>query len=277
MNRVRQRLDALRKAAETVFRWRPKPAQIAAQWQGDPAGSGGWSSMYFLVDPRDTVNAGYKASFEREGISSFALMPDEFLSWLRAASPADLEAIQGFLLGDFAERAKCAGVIRKQSRAPIIALADLRSLEQTVELLEAGIDDVLPKPVHVREILARSEAIWRRVNGAVQPSEGEGETEGEARGPDRLKVFHDGRDPEIDGVPLSLPRRERHILEYLVRNRGRRLTKTQVFNVVYGVYSNGVEESVIEGHVSKLRKKLAERLGYDPIEAKRYMGYTYVG
>ena len=167
-------------------------------------------------------------------------------------------------------------MIRKQSRAPIIALADLRSLEQTVELLEAGIDDVLPKPVHVREILARSEAIWRRVNGAVQGTEAEGEAEGEAR-PDRLKVFHDGRDPEIDGVPLSLPRRERHILEYLVRNRGRRLTKTQVFNVVYGVYSNGVEESVIEGHVSKLRKKLTERLGHDPIEAKRYMGYTYVG
>jgi DNA-binding response OmpR family regulator len=232
--------------------------------------------MYFLVDPRDTVNAGYKASFEREGISSFALMPDEFLSWLRTASRTDLEAIQGFLLGDFEERAKCAGVIRKQSRAPIIALADLRSLEQTVELLEAGIDDVLPKPVHVREILARSEAIWRRVNGAVAGAEAAEEAGSETRA-DRLKVFHDGRDPEIDGVPLSLPRRERHILEYLVRNRGRRLTKTQVFNVVYGVYSNGVEESVIEGHVSKLRKKLAERLGHDPIEAKRYMGYTYIG
>ena len=232
--------------------------------------------MYFLVDPRDTVNAGYKASFEREGISSFALMPEEFLSWLRTASRTDLEAIQGFLLGDFEERAKCAGVIRKQSRAPIIALADLRSLEQTVELLEAGIDDVLPKPVHVREILARSEAIWRRVNGAVAGAEAAEETGSETRA-DRLKVFHDGRDPEIDGVPLSLPRRERHILEYLVRNRGRRLTKTQVFNVVYGVYSNGVEESVIEGHVSKLRKKLSQRLGHDPIEAKRFMGYTFVG
>ena len=227
--------------------------------------------MYFLVDPRDTVKAGYKASFEREGISSFALMPDEFLSWLRAASSSDVDAIQGFLLGDFEERAKCAGVIRKQSCAPIIALADLRSLEQTVELLEAGIDDVLPKPVHVREILARSEAIWRRVNAQA------GSTRETAPEAERLKVHFDGRDPEIDGEVLPLPRRERHILECLVRNRGKRMTKAQIYNIVYGVYSNGVEESVIEGHVSKLRKKLSQRLGHDPIEAKRFMGYTFVG
>ncbi|MFC4173054.1 winged helix-turn-helix domain-containing protein, partial [Microvirga sp. GCM10011540] len=59
--------------------------------------------------------------------------------------------------------------------------------------------------------------------------------------------------------------------------RGRRLTKTQIFNAIYGIYSNDVEESVIEGHVSKLRKKLRQRLDYDPIEAKRYIGYTFVG
>ena len=159
--------------------------------------------------------------------------------------------------------AKCAGIIRKHSRAPVIALADQRSLEQTLVLFDAGIDDVLPKPVHVREILARSEAIWRRVNGVIQAVPG---SEAPSR-PERLRVFFDGRDPEIDGEVLPLPRRERHILEYLVRNRGRRLTKTQVFNVIYGVYSNGVEESVVEGHVSKLRKKLTQRLGYDPIEA----------
>jgi DNA-binding response OmpR family regulator len=124
---------------------------------------------------------------------------------------------------------------------------------------------VVRKPVHVREILARTEAIWRRVNTAKQaPAE-------------RLTVFFDGRDPEIDGRSLPLPRRERHILEYLVRNRGRRLTKAQIFNAVYGIYSNDVEEIVIEGHVSKLRKKLRARLGHDPIEAKRYIGYTFVG
>lgn len=226
--------------------------------------------MYFLVDARESVNAGYRASFEREGVSAFGLMPDEFLGWIRSASRSDIEAIQGFLLGDFDERARCASFIRQHSRAPIIALSDIRSLEQTLTLFDAGIDDVLPKPVHVREILARSEAIWRRVNATPQV----GETRPVA---DRLKLFFDGRDPEVDGIPLQLPRRERHILEYLVRNRGRRLTKTQVFNAVYGLYTNGVEESVIEGHVSKLRKKLSEALGHDPIEAKRYMGYTFVG
>ncbi|MGV7034617.1 response regulator transcription factor [Methylobacterium symbioticum] len=229
--------------------------------------------MYCLVDAREAVNAGYAASFDREGVSAFGLSPDEFASWLTSASRNDLDAVQGFLLGDFDERAKCAGLIRRHSRAPIIALADQRSLEQTLVLFDAGIDDVLPKPVHVREILARSEAIWRRVNGGALPVAAH---EAASR-PERLKVFFDGRDPEIDGVTFPLPRRERHILEYLVRNRGRRLTKAQVFNVIYGVYSNGVEESVVEGHVSKLRKKLVQRLGYDPIEAKRYMGYVYVG
>ncbi|UHC15658.1 response regulator transcription factor [Methylobacterium currus] len=241
--------------------------------------------MYFLVDARKSVNAGFKAGFDREGVSSFSLSPEEFTSWIESASRSDLDAVQGFLLGDFDERARCASAIRRQSRAPIIALADSRSLEQTLVLFDAGIDDVLPKPVHVREILARTEAIWRRVNGeqaqaadaAARPCEAQGAPIPQARGPERLRVFFDGRDPEIDGVPLSLPRRERHILEFLVRNRGRRVTKTQLFNGVYGVYSDGVEESVVEGHVSKLRKKLAQALGHDPIEAKRYIGYTYVG
>ena len=222
--------------------------------------------MYIVVDERQMVTAGYVASFQREGVSSLGVYSGEFQDWLKAASSADLEAVQGFLLGDFQDRIACAETIRRHSRAPIIALSEVRSLQQTLELFTARFDDVVRKPVHVREILARAEAIWRRVN-ATRPAEK----------PERLKVFFDGRDPEIDGTPLPLPRRERHILEYLVRNRGRRLTKTQIFNAIYGIYSNDVEESVIEGHVSKLRKKLRNRLGHDPIEAKRYIGYTFVG
>ncbi len=224
--------------------------------------------MYVVVDERQMVTAGYVASFEREGVPSLGVFSGEFTDWLKAASSGDLEAVQGFLLGEFQDRIACAETIRRHSRAPIIALSEVRSLQETLELFTARFDDVVRKPVHVREILARSEAIWRRVNAT---------TAAPARAEERLKVHFDGRDPEIDGLSLPLPRRERHILEYLVRNRGRRVTKTQIFNATYGIYSNDVEESVIEGHVSKLRKKLRSRLGHDPIEAKRYIGYTFVG
>ena len=51
--------------------------------------------MYVLVDERPSVNSGYKASFDREGISSLGLDPQEFTHWFQSSSPVDREAIQG--------------------------------------------------------------------------------------------------------------------------------------------------------------------------------------
>ena len=53
-------------------------------------------------------------------------------------------------------------------------------------------------------------------------------------------------------------------------------TKEQVFNAVYGAFTSDVDESVIEGHISKLRKKLRQKLSFDPIEVRRYLGYAFV-
>src|SRR4051812_36168781 len=159
--------------------------------------------MYIVVDDRQIVTSGYVASFKREGVSSIGLYATEFSEWLESTSDTDMEAIQGFVLGSFEQRANYAESIRRHSKAPIIALSDVRSLEETLELFTAKFDDVVRKPVHVREILARSQAVWRRVNASsAKPSHNDN---------DRLKVFFDGRDPEIDGIPLTLPRRERHI------------------------------------------------------------------
>lgn len=223
--------------------------------------------MYVIVDHRETVGDSYVAGFSREGFSSLSIAESEFKEWLEAASEHDLEAVEGFLLGDFDDRPAYPEIIRSHCQAPIIALSDVKSLSQTLELFTAGIDDVVRKPVHIREIVARSEAVRRRMLGAPKPVAAEG----------RLKVFFDGRDPEVDGEALPLPRRERHILEYLVKNSRRRVTKTQIFNTIYGIFNDDVDESVVEGHMSKLRKKLREKLGYDVIDAKRYLGYQYVG
>ena len=88
-----------------------------------------------------------------------------------------------------------------------------------------------------------------------------------------IRVFSDGRDPEINGETFALPRHERRILEYLIANRGRRVTKTQIFNAIYGIFDEEVEENVVESHISKLRKKLRKKLGVDPVDSKRFLGY----
>lgn len=226
--------------------------------------------MYIVVDERSCVARETVAGFGAQGVTAHSLAADAFQAWLDTAPAGDLAAVQGFVLGESANRTRSTAAIRSLSHAPIIALNETRSLEQTLDLFTAGIDDVVRRPVHVREILARAEAIRRRMGRG----EGQGAAQDKAG---RLKIHTDGRDPEIDGTSLTLPRRERHILEYFARNRGRQLTRAQIFNAVYADHGSDVEESVVEGHISKLRKKLRMRLGYDPIEAKRLAGYTFVG
>jgi DNA-binding response OmpR family regulator len=72
---------------------------------------------------------------------------------------------------------------------------------------------------------------------------------------------------------FPLPRRERRILEYLASNGDRRATRSQIYNAVYGLFEQDVEECVIESHISKLRKKLRKMLGYEIIDSKRFLGY----
>jgi hypothetical protein len=55
-----------------------------------------------------------------------------------------------------------------------------------------------------------------------------------------------------------------------------RVTKTQIFNSVYGLFSEDIDENVIESHISKLRKRLRHRLGHDPIDSQRYLGYRLI-
>ena len=221
--------------------------------------------MIILVDDRADVTDAYRSSFTREGISTASFTPTDFDGWFHSSSGPDLAAIEAFVLGDFDRRENFTRAIKIRSDAPAIALNDSTGLELTLKLFAAGVDDVVRKPVHAREIIARIGAIRRRAVTPVKVS-----AVGE------LRVFGDGRDPEIAGTVLQLPRRERRILEYLMANRMRRVSRNQIFNAVYGLFDEDVEESVVESHISKLRKKLRLAMGYDPIDTKRYLGYQIV-
>lgn len=221
--------------------------------------------MIILVDDRTDVTAAYRTSFGREGISTASFTPIDFDNWFQSTSGPDLAAIEAFILGDFDRRESLTRVIKTRTEAPAIALNDATGLESTLKLFAAGADDVVRKPVHAREIIARIGAIRRRAAATAKAVDA-----------GDLRVFNDGRDPEVGGTVLALPRRERRILEYLMANRSRRVGRNQIFNAVYGLFDEDVEESVVESHISKLRKKLRGVLGYDPIDTKRYLGYQIV-
>lgn len=222
--------------------------------------------MYIVIDDRALVTEGYQSLFTGEGVPAIGFTPSRFQEWVEDTPSDHLKTVEAFLIGECAERSTFPTMIRRRSQAPVIAMNEASSLEKTLELFAAGVDDVVRKPVHVREILARVNAMQRR--SEKRRSSDDEVAVGE------IRVHFDGSDPEVAGELMALPRRERRILEFMMRNRGRWVTKTQVFNAVYGLFDAEVDEAVVESHVSKLRKKLRAKLGYDPIDSKRYLGYT---
>lgn len=221
--------------------------------------------MIIIVDERSEVTEAYKSSFGREGLTATGFSQTEFESWFGAVGPGDLAAVESIIMGNFAGRDQAISMVKTRSQVPVIAVNETIGLESMLQLFALGADDVVRKPVHAREFIARIGAIKRRVCAVPRKSEC-----------GRLKIFFDGRDPEVNGQVMMLPRRERRILEYLAANRSRRVSRSAIFNAVYGLFDEEVEESVVESHISKLRKKLRHALGYDPIDTKRFLGYQLV-
>ena len=206
--------------------------------------------MIVIVDDRDAVLEAYRGMFSRIGYSVFGMNSSEVEDWLESSPADELDSVQSFLVGESNDEDRLINALRARTRVPIIAMLETGSLDETLQRFDIGADDVVRKPVHVREILARISAIRRRAQDSKTYIDC-----------GRLRVFMDGRDPLIDGKPFPLPRRER------------RASRTQVYNAVYGVLEEHVEECVIESHISKLRKKLTKALGMNVIDSRRYLGY----
>ncbi|MFZ2102398.1 MAG: response regulator transcription factor [Oricola sp.] len=218
--------------------------------------------MIVIVDDRDLVRQGFAGMFQRIGYPVFGVSGKELPGWVDSICANEMESIDAFLVGQTESEICLVNKIRGTTKLPVISVLEQNSLPDILQQFEAGADDVVRKPVHVREILARVAAIRRRRDISRTVFE-----------LGRLRVYTDGRDPEIDGAGFALPRRERRILEYLASNGDRRATRTQIYNAVYGLFEQDVEECVIESHISKLRKKLRKVLGYEVIDSKRFLGY----
>ena len=157
--------------------------------------------------------------------------------------------------------------IRTKSRVPIIMLTAKDSEVDKVVGLEIGADDYVTKPYSSRELVARIRAVLRRNSGDAIDSESGLMTVG----PVRMDV---GRHQvAVNGNPVSLPLKEFELLEFLMRNAGRVLTRMQLIDRVWGSDYVG-DTKTLDVHIKRLRAKIET----DPanptlIQTVRGLGY----
>ncbi len=149
---------------------------------------------------------------------------------------------------------------RRGDGTPVILLTARSETAERVKGLDAGADDYLTKPFEIDELEARLRAMARRKDLQF--------TARDTLGP--LVFDRTSRQLMQDDKPLKLPRKEVATLECLLERRGRIVSKAQLITHVYGTGTDQ-DESAIEPHVSRLRKRL-EPFGVK-IKTARGLGY----
>jgi two-component system OmpR family response regulator len=151
---------------------------------------------------------------------------------------------------------------RRAKTMPAIYLTTMAGIDDRVQGLEAGGDDYLVKPFEFVELLARVRAITRRSEGATVSKLAAG----------TLEMDLVQRSVRRAGQLIELVPQEFRLLEYLMRNVNRAVTRKMLLENVWGIHFDP-HTNVVESHVSRLRARLNEHFAVDPIQTVRGVGY----
>ncbi|CDN54383.1 Putative Two-component transcriptional regulator; transcriptional regulator involved in heavy-metal (Cu/Zn) homeostasis [Neorhizobium galegae bv. officinalis bv. officinalis str. HAMBI 1141] len=149
-------------------------------------------------------------------------------------------------------------------RTPVLFLTAMSGVDDRVEGLEAGGDDYLVKPFAFSELTARINALLRRPPMAAEKTK--------LRVGD-LELDLVKRTAERAGVLLELLPREFTLLELLMRNEGRVLTKTMLLERIWN-FNFDPQSSVVETHISRLRSKIDKPFDFPLLHTVRNTGYS---
>ncbi|WP_022869131.1 response regulator transcription factor [Schaalia vaccimaxillae] len=141
--------------------------------------------------------------------------------------------------------------LRKTSDVPVIMVTAKDDVVDTIIGLEIGADDYVSKPYAFRELLARMNAVLRRRGTDAFLDEDDSELFEVGA----IEVWVDRHEVRVDGKPVTMPLREFELLEYLARNPGRVLTRTQLMDRVWGAGYIG-DTKTLDVHVKRLRSKI---------------------
>jgi len=219
-----------------------------------------------LVEDDDTI-----AGFVERGLREAGFAVDRFgdgESGLEAAlqQPYDV-AVVDVMLPKRDGLSLIDEVRRHNVETPVLILSAKRSVDDRVKGLQAGGDDYLTKPFAFAELLARVQALVRRSTRAPEPT---------TLKVDDLTLDLLSRRVTRGGVTIDLRPREFALLEYLLRNAGKVISKTMILSHVWD-YSFDPQTNIVDVLVSRLREKIDRRFEKKLLHTVRGVGYVIRG
>ena len=152
--------------------------------------------------------------------------------------------------------------IRQESNLPVIMLTARGEEQDELFGFELGVDEYISKPFSPKILVARVEAILKRVYGDTK----------QVKDYDGITIDQEGRTVKVDEKPIDLSLREYELLKYLLDNENIALSRDKILNNVWN-YDYYGDSRTIDSHIKKIRHKLGKKGKY--IETIRGIGYKF--
>jgi len=146
----------------------------------------------------------------------------------------------------------------KNITTPVVILTARETIDDRVKGLDAGADDYLTKPFDLDELCARMRALQRRSKSRAQPVLTYGD----------ITLDPASHVIQVDGKPILISRREFALLQKLIENAGRVISREQLNQTLYG-WGENIDSNALEVHIHNLRKRFGSKL----IRTIRGVGY----
>ncbi len=200
-----------------------------------------------VIEDDERVSDVICAYLEKEGYHVF--LKSRGLEGIELARKNDISLIiLDLMLPDICGEEVCK-IIREKSDVHIFMLTAKGSIEEKIDGLNIGADEYLVKPFSPRELTARVNALFRRLdkdnNGVSFYDDG------------NLKINYGKRIASVNGKEIWLTPNEFNILHLLAANRGNVLSREQIISKIFGLDFNGYDRT-IDVHIKNLRKKIEE-------------------
>lgn len=222
------------------------------------------SKTIYVADDESNIRNLVQTFLEREGYIVKSFPDGESLLRFFSSTPADLIILDvmmpgrdGFLI--------CSD-IRKMSKVPIIMLTARDSDADYISGLSLGSDDYFTKPFSPMKLVTKVKAIFRRTDSDKEASS---EAEGILSYED-ITIMTKTKIVQVHGIDLQLTPNEYALLTYLVMNKDRAVSRTELLDRIWG-YETEVETRVADDTVKRLRKKLFT----SNVEVKTVWGYGF--